>query len=515
MDKKGPLPGEQWSPELFSALTEHSADIISLLDAQGRLLFNSSAAERISGFSAAELTGVNTFELIHPDDREGVANCLLEVLATPGAQSVVQYRYRHKSGGWTWMEAVATNQLDNPVVRGLVANSRDITERRRLEEERQRLAEQVVRGRSLESLGTLAGGMAHDFNNLLAVILGETELMREGLSPQAQRTALQNIASSARRAAELTLMLLAYAGRGRYRHEPVDLLTLVANLETVLRATLRPDAILSLQLEPNTPPIDAEGDKLSQVLLSLIANASEALNAPAGQVTVRVGCRTLTPQMQLGAAFGAEASASAAVFLEVEDNGCGMDNDVLARIFEPFFSTKETGRGLGLAAVAGIVRGLNGTILVKSQPTAGACFTLYFPPSKATVPSIAPEPWKGSGLALVVDDDAQTASVTARMLAMLGFTTATARDGMEALELFGGRLAEVRLVVLDMIMPRLSGSQTFLRLRQLRPELPVLFYSGYPGDVAQEELRAPLTRFISKPFTRDALTTSLRSLLDE
>jgi signal transduction histidine kinase/CheY-like chemotaxis protein len=415
------------------------------------------------------------------------------------------------------MEAIAVNQLDNPAVRAVVANSRDISARMAIEEERRRLADQLVRARALESLATLAGGVAHDFNNLLAVIVGETDLLKMDTTAEERQCSLENIGRAARNAAELTSLLLAYAGRGRYRCEPVDLVSLVARRQAELEHLLGQSIHLEVALGEKVRSVEADEAKLWQILESLVANAAEAFEQPSGEVRLEVGMTLLTEQELQGAAFETLQEPGPAVYLKVADTARGMEPAVVQKIFEPFFSTKSTGRGLGLAAVAGLVRGFRGTIRVESQPQVGTTFTLYFRPSRESIEP-RPEPptgFRGDGLALVIDDEPAIAIVTARVLDSLGFTTAVAYSGADALQLYGHRLNDVRLVVLDMMMPEMNGGETFHRLRELRPNLPVLFYSGYAGDIAQEELRAAGTRFLQKPFSRDLLGKTLQQLLGE
>lgn len=513
----GQFSDTRWTEETFRALTQESADIVSLLDASGRLLFNSAASSRISGFTPDELEGVDTFELIHPDDREAVRREMGALLTTPGGRITVRYRYRHKSGGWTWMEAVATNQLDNPAVRGVVADSRDISERVALEEERRRLGEQLVRGEALESLATLAGGVAHDFNNLLAVILGETELLQVEKDEAERQCSLESIGNAARRAAELTSLLLTYAGRGRYRCESVDLASLVTRRAPELQRILGECVRLDVAVDAGVRPVEANEARLWQIMESLVANAAEAFAGPGGEVRVKVGMTYLTEQDLRDTSIETQQEPGTAVYLEVTDTACGMDATVLQKVFAPFFTTKLTGRGLGLAAVAGLVRGFRGSIRVRSEPHVGTTFTVYFRPSlELTEPQSQPlKAWRGEGLALVIDDEPQVANVTARVLSAIGFDVEAVGSGAEALQLYGHRLESVRVVVLDMIMPGMDGGETFRCLRELRADLPVLFYSGFTGEVAQQELRVPGTRFLQKPFSRELLGVTLQQLLGE
>ena len=231
-----PTPSQPWTEEKVRALTEHSGDIISLLDAQGRLIYNSPAAQRISGFAPHELEGVDTFEFIHPDDRAHVAHCFGQVVETPGATTTIEYRYRQKSGGWTWMEAIACNQLDNPDVRGIVANSRDVTERKRAQMERQSLEEQLLHRQRLESLGTLAGGIAHEFNNLLSAISLHVALAWMTCDDEDTRKELAGAESAVKHATNLTRQLLGFAHRQPTKPLTIDLAQALERLRPMLGA---------------------------------------------------------------------------------------------------------------------------------------------------------------------------------------------------------------------------------------------------------------------------------------
>ena len=510
-------PTAIWTAETFRALTEESADIVSLLDASGRLIFNSAASARISGFSPEELEGVDTFDYIHPEDRDAVRREMDKMLSTPGGRITVQYRYRHKSGGWTWMEAVATNLTDNPWVRGIVANSRDISGRIALDEERQFLAQQRARNQALDNLATLAGGVAHDFNNVLSVIIGETELLKEELLESERQGSLQNIVTAARRAAELTSLLLAYAGRGRCHFEPVDLASLVRRHEPELTRAVGPGVRLSIVADEQVGLVEANEARLLQILESLVANAAEAFDQPGGKVHIKIGMTVLTEQELRSMDLDNKQEPGPAVYLEVTDTARGMAREIIQNIFEPFFTTKSAGRGLGLAAVAGLVRSFRGSIRVDSKPQFGTTFTVFFRPTEPSIRSQSRplSACRGNGLALVIDDEPQTANVTTRLLRSLGFTAVAVSSGAEALKLYGDRLSEVKVVLLDMIMPGMNGGEAFRRLRQLRETLPVVFYSGYDGDVAQDELRAPGTGFLQKPFTRDLLSITVQQVLAE
>jgi PAS domain S-box-containing protein len=498
---RSPPDAERWSEALFQALTRHSGDIISLLDSEGRLLFNSAAAERISGFALEELAGVDTFQFIHPDDREAVGRAFREVLAAPGASVTVQYRYRHKSGGWTWMEAVASNHLDDPEICGVVTNSRDVGERRAMEA---RLARAKVEG-----LGRLVGGVAHDFNNLLVGIVGAADLARSELpAGHAALEPLRTVVDASNRAAALCRQLLALAGRAQPSLGPVPLDALLGETADLLGISAGRRLVLRREVAPGLPAVLGDAGQLRQLLLNLVVNAAEASEG-GGQVTLRAdrveADRALLDTFRLGEGL----APGWWIRLKVTDDGSGMTPQVLARVFDPFFTTKEEGRGLGLAETLGIVRRHRGCVRVESAPGRGTTFTILLPPAEGT--PVSPSPWvrdggwRGQGLALVVDDEELVRRVARRMLERAGFRVEEACDGVagaEAVEREPGRYA---VVLLDLTMPRLDGAGALARIRKAAPGLPVVLASGH----AREERRASLealgvSAFLEKPF--DATT---------
>lgn len=503
--------GTEWTEAKFEALTLHSNDIISLLDASGRLLFNSPATVRINGFTPDELRERDTFELIHPDDRARVGQVFSEVLSTPGALCTVEYRYLAKDGRWLWMEAIASNQLDNPAVRGVVANSRDISERKRAEAERLRLEQQVLHVQKLESLGVMAGGVAHDFNNLLAVILGEVSLLLDEPGTDRARGGLERIELAAQNAAELTRQLLTYAGTRTPALQPTDLRALVNEVTPLLHASARGDVRLVLDLADEVPWVSCDPGQIRQVLLNLVINASESISGT-GQVTVRLGARTVSNDDRIGP-FMAGFEPGRAVMLEVADTGAGIAPEVMSRIFDPFYTTKQTGRGLGLAAVAGIVAKHAAGLQLESTLGAGTVFRLLFHPSEPGVtPTPPPVSARFAGRVLVVDDDVLVARTLAGMLTRLGFACTIADSGSSAVDQFGSDPSKWSLVVCDVLMPGMSGPDAVARMRRARVDVPVLFVSGFTADHQRLTLE-PHTGFLGKPFNTAGLARAVHQLV--
>jgi PAS domain S-box-containing protein len=429
-----------------------------------------------------------------------------------------------EGGDIKWFETLKTPIRDaRGLVIGTVGLARDITERKRAEEQRQILERRMQETQKLESLGVLAGGIAHDFNNLLVSVLTNAELALRALSGKAGHTdaseRVADIRNAALHAAELTNQMLAYSGRGHFDVRPVSLTELVLDMTHLLGASMSKKAQVKYELMPQLPAVQADIAQLHQVIMNLITNASDALGDRAGVIQVRTGteqvCATLADL------YGPIPLAPATyAFLEVSDNGCGMSEETRARLFEPFFTTKFTGRGLGLSAVQGIVRGHGGGIVLRTAVGQGTTIKVLLPctdrPIRAAL-SPLPDPassWTGSGLVLMVDDDARVRSVTELLLRDLGFDVLAAASGREAIREFELHADQIRIVLLDVTMPDLSGDQVLGELRRRRADLKVLLCSGYAEEEMQERFSSQdMASFLQKPYTRKALEIRLKQLL--
>jgi two-component system, cell cycle sensor histidine kinase and response regulator CckA len=382
-------------------------------------------------------------------------------------------------------------------------------DRQRVGEERLQLERSLLEAQRRESLGVLAGGIAHDFNNMLAIILGNAELALAELPQESHAHALLTpLTATARHAADLTRQLLAYAGRGRFVVEPLDLNALIASARPLLKATIPHSIVLKLELVAGLPPIAADAAQIHQIIMNLVINAVEAITASGsgGTIGITTCCE-------------ADARGEPRVVLQVRDSGCGMDSATLARIFEPFFTTKFTGRGLGLAAVQGIARGHKAELSVESASGAGSVFRVSFPALRDAAPSSVDQPgsaaWSGSGTVLVVDDEPEVRAVARRMLHKLGLAVLVAEDGQQALEVFRQAKVPIRCVLLDLTMPQLGGEQTFRALRQIDPTVRVVVMSGYAEDeIAGRFAGQQLSGFLHKPFGVADLQSVIRRALE-
>jgi PAS domain S-box-containing protein len=403
---------------------------------------------------------------------------------------------------------------------GRVWSFRDITERIRAEEERRRLEAQMQHVQKLESLGVLAGGIAHDFNNLLVGILGQAGLALAELEPEsALHDRLTQIQRSAQHAADLTNQMLAYSGKGRFVLQSSDLSEIVGELTHLLRASVSKSAEIVLDLHPSLPAFEGDSVQIRQVIMNLITNASDAIGETGGTIVVQTGQMRATREYLADAWIGADQPEGTYVFAEVQDTGCGMDAATLARIFDPFFSTKFTGRGLGLAAVLGIVRGHHGAIKIASQPGAGTTFRVLLPATQAAVAPVtlpAPTATRAASGArvLVVDDEAGVRTVARESLKRAGFEVVTANDGVEALEVLEQQEGRFDAVLLDLTMPRMSGVEAFSLIKGRHPQLHVVLTSGYSAhDVSARCGSDDIAGFVQKPFMPAVLVRTMLEVL--
>ncbi len=394
---------------------------------------------------------------------------------------------------------------------------RDLTRRKAMEREKERVQARLMETQKLESLGLLAGGIAHDFNNLLTGILGNASLAETQLPPESPaRRALGEVGEAARRAASLVRELLAYAGRGQAERSAMDLSTEVERVEKVLPRALLQSVSFRLSLAPNLPAIEGDPVQVQQVVMNLVVNAAEAAASGGSAVTLTTGAVSLAHGEGPSFAGGVVPPPGNYVFLRVEDDGPGMEEETLSRIFDPFFSTKGPGRGLGLAAVLGIMKSWGGGVRVESAPGRGTTVEVFFPAASLALPR-EPEEKRaslpGTGTILVVDDEPLVGNLARDALEGFGFRVFLARGGEEALEIFRREGRKIDLVVLDRVMPGLDGPETMERLRELRPGLKVILISGFPEDESPGEGREEWSGFLMKPFTPLDLAAKVAEVL--
>ncbi len=497
----------------FRALTQNSWDVLSVLDSEGRLIYNSPSCERIHGFTAEELVGKNTMGLIHPEDAPQVATAMEWVLDHPGEPAVVEYRYACKDGRWVWMEAVGVNHLDDPAIRGIITNSRDVSARKQAELERTTLQTQIQQAQKMDSLGTLAGGVAHDFNNMLGGVMGYADLLLASEEDPKRQKYLRSIVAAASRSADLTQKLLAFGRRGKNLVESLQLKPLVEDCLSILRPAMNPDLKVVLAME-DCPTVDGDPSQLHQVVLNLCLNAIEAM--PEGG-TLSVTTRSL--EVETTPPLGTAVTPGNYVELRVTDTGLGMIEDIRQRVFEPFFTTKNTsgmsGTGLGLSTAFGIVHAHHGAITVESTRGKGSTFRVLLPmgvlPNKNG--QTQPVPVKGAGSVLLVEDEPILLDLGTTVLESLGFEVIPAEDGLAAVAAFQVHHLGLCAVLLDLKMPKMGGREAFLEFQKLNPGVPVIICTGFGEN---EEVQDLITRgaagMLAKPYQIATMAAKLKQV---
>jgi signal transduction histidine kinase/CheY-like chemotaxis protein len=430
--------------------------------------------------------------------------------------------------------AAAVNELAQALQERTEENSR-------LQEERLSLERQMLHAQKLESLGVMAGGIAHDFNNLLQSLLGNLELAQWHTIPDASISKyLDNAMKSGKNAARLTGLMLTYVGKGSASKTDLSLNELVNDNADLLNTAITAAVSLELTLAAELPTIRGDRAQLQQVLMNLLANAAEAVEAAVGHVMLATGVQ-LCDGIDLEASLvEIKPQPGRYVFVEVRDNGCGMDMETLSRIFDPFFSTKFTGRGLGLSAVIGIIRSHHGALFVTSVPGEGTTFRALFPALETAVPLSAfalqqspsrdirgvesaavPVALSGSplsGVVLVVDDEKPVLKVCEKLVKLCGFTVITACDGSEAVTVFREHQEEITLVLMDLTMPKMDGITAMNEIIAIKPDTRVILSSGFNESELGEHFTTPhhaYAGFIRKPYSMSELEAEIRRVLQE
>ena len=443
-----------------------------------------------------------------------------------GAVSIPRFNYHPETGddaAALWLTAVVfpLRQEDNGI-REVVVIFQDVTSEKAAEDERAQLNARILQSQKLEGLGVMARGIAHDFNNLLTPIIGNAELlMAEQEQDDDQQANLNNIISAAQHAADLCAQMLAYAGGGAQTKAPIDISEEVQSLQELIGSSVSKRTRFKQALQENLPLVRVDESQLRQVILNLLVNASEAITHDDGEITLATGVEYIAPDKAKGLFPNPDLKPGNYVYLQVEDNGCGMTAETQQNLFNPFFTTKFTGRGLGMSAVLGIVGDHKGAIEVNSEPGEGSVFRVYFPatdaerPARKTVEPSAELSSQGRRV-LLVDDEIAVLNLGRQALEMMGFDVTTAGNGREALEKYDDQAGNFDCVVLDIIMPILDGEATLREIRKRNPDIPAVIVTGLISGEATERLSAePDVAILGKPYKMRDLEKVLSGLLKE
>jgi signal transduction histidine kinase len=449
-------------------------------------------------------------QLIHPEDLARLEAAHAKSLQD-GSQFDLEIRLLRPGAPQAWIQVLGARFTDSEsqraVLRGTIL---DITERKHAESA-------LLQGQKLESLGILAGGIAHDFNNLLMAVQGYLDLCRLEL-PEGSRPAesLQKAGRVLVRAADLTRQMLAYSGKAQFLSRPLDIGHLVREMAHLLSVSISKKIELCLEIADELPAVVGDPAQLQQVVMNLVINASDAIQDQDGTIRVAAQVQQLDAE-ELAAGFpGPSMAPGRFVALTVQDNGQGMAAHTLSRIFDPFFTTKFHGRGLGLAALLGIVKAHKGGVQVQSQPGQGTTFNVLLPassePARVAATETGGEHYRGSGLVLLVEDEPDIRASTTAFLRRIGFEVVQAADGRAGVQQVREHLAQVRMVLLDYTMPHMDGAECFRQIQLLAPDLPVLMTSGFGEGVSTHALDG-LAGFIQKPYTLSRLRAKIQEVL--
>ena len=503
----------QKSEERYRSLVENANEAIFVAQ-DGMLKFVNRAGVEIAGYSEQEALSKPFIEFIHPDDRAIVGERYLKRLRGERLESRYTFRLIAKNGDIKWLElgGALIDFEGQPATLNVVT---DITERKRAEEEKRILEERLQHADKMEAIGTLAGGIAHDFNHLLMGIQGYASLSLLDLDPSHPHyERLRRIEEQVQSGADLTSQLLGFARGGRYEVNPADMNEVIEKTSSMFGRTKK-EISIHRKHGNDLWSVEVDRGQMEQVFLNLYVNAWQAM--PGGGEIYLEAQNVLLNDEQ---ALSYSVKPGKYVKIMVTDTGTGMDEKTRERIFDPFFTTKEMGRGtgLGMATVYGIIKGHRGMIHVYSEPGQGTTFTIHLPASekevvkeKAATGKLA----KGTETILVVDDEKMVLEVNRELLEFMGYRVYTVGSGQEAISVYMEKRNEIDLVILDMIMPGISGSETFDRLREINPGIKVLLSSGYSlTGKAQTIMDRGCNGFLQKPFQPEQLSSKVRELLD-
>jgi PAS domain S-box-containing protein len=508
------------SEERYRSLFEGASDGILLLRDQ-RVVECNAMAIKMFGPDKQQIVGHLFQRFLPPLQPDGRDSRREWVSVTEGVKrggaTFLEWRFRRLEG--TVMDAeVVLSRVHSGTEEFLQVIVRDLTARREGDAERRQLQEQLVRSQKMESLVMLAGGVARDFNDVLVNIAGSSESALRELPPESPcRRHLEDVRRASARASELANLMLAYSGKTRLSTRVVDINALIGEVTQLMQLSVSNKVAMNLQLAQKVPLVDIDVQQMKQCILNLVANASEAIGDRPGAITVRTGVVNADSAYLSQTYINEGLREGQYVVVEVTDTGCGMDSDTKVRLFDPFYTTKFDGRGLGLATVLGVIRAHHGTIHVYSEIGKGTTMKVLLPVAdvgddKAEAQPTSVVGWRGSGTVLVADDEEAMRRICRLMLEKCGFTVITADDGQDAVEKFRRYSGDISVVLLDLTMPRLSGEETYEEIARIKPDVKVILTSGYIETEACRRFgQRPIAGFVQKPFEYQVLMRKLRA----
>ena len=523
----------QESEQRYRLLAENVTDVIWILDIETlKLTYVSPSVEKTLGYAPDKIVSLSIDQYLTPDsfqrattDLSGAMRQIAAGEIEPKSYSVIlELEALHKNGSILPIEVTAGFLLDeNDQPNAVLGISRDMSERKKADNERTAIENRLQRSKKMESLGTMAGSIAHNFNNLLMVVLGNLELAKSDLSEGS--TAARNIqraANASQRAADLSSMMLTYVGQLKMESVPVDLSQAVKTVLKNLDESKMANVNLDMKLTDPMPLVAADADQMRQMISGFITNAIEALGKEEGRVRISTGSMHCNKDYLSTTYLREEMPEGIYAYVEVADTGRGMDAETLGKVFDPFFSTKFTGRGLGMAAVMGIIRSHNGAIKVSSVKNEGSVFTALFPIQgislrPAAVDNRENESGAERGTVLLVDDDEMVMDIGNQFLKRMGYTVRTASSGQKALDIIKQASNRIDCLLLDFTMPGMDGLETMQQVKKIRPDARIIITSGYTRQQIEDRfaLVEPPDAFLQKPFEMKALQEILSKTISK
>jgi PAS domain S-box-containing protein len=503
--------------ERYRQLVENASEGILIIQ-DGMLRFCNPKTREITGFSEEELTNRPFVELVQPQDQQNVLGYFGEPLDIEQETNTHAFRIVAKDGNIKWLETntVSINWEDKSAWLSFLT---DITERKRAEKEKETIQKQLLQAQKMEAVGTLAGGIAHDFNNLLQIVQGYADVLIQSMNhDERQYLALQNIIGATKRGAELTRQLVTFSRTAEGHRLALDLNQKVQNVKELLRRTIPKMIDIELQLTDDLRFVHADPTHVEQMLMNLVVNAKDAM-PDGGKLIIKTENVILNEEF---CKIHPDANPWMYALLTVADNGHGIDKETLDHIFEPFYTTKEVGKGtgLGLAMVYGIVKSHRGFVSCSSQPGEGTTFKVYLPTVEQEVEMVEEKKTKasvkgGKEKILLVDDEEIIRDLGVQILGEFGYAVLTAPNGESALELYRNKPNEIDLVILDLFMPGMGGMRCLEELLKINPHVRIIISSGYVVNGSTEKTIEERTRgYISKPFDREQILSLIREALD-
>ncbi len=502
--------------ELFMHAVRTSVDGINITDLRGNILFSNKASEMIYGYQEGELTGkhVNILNWNKSISEEIIIPSIMESGSWSGEID------QRKKDNTIFPASVTTSLIKNSSGKplGMIGVVRDVSKQKEIDDERRNLEEKIRHTQKLESIGALAGGLAHELNNILTGIIGYNELAMMRLEKGSPvRELLSNAQQSAGRAADILKQLLAYSGKGMFFKRDLDISAEINKISDLIRLLLSKKIKLKTTLSSSLPKIHSDADQIRQLVLNLCSNAAESIDHDRGQVEIITKVVNCDLSCLKKCFIDHTSAIGRFLMLEVRDNGSGIEPGMTNKIFDPFFSTKFIGRGLGLAAVEGIIRANNGALMLESKTGKGSSFKVFFPfadeENHQTV--VGPgESRTDKKEILVIDDEHSIRQVVSLTLENSGLTALTTADGEEGLRIFQERHHTLKAVLLDFTMPGPRGDKIFHKMKNINPGVPVIILSGH----SENELKQYFTEekpcgFIQKPFRPSTLISQFEKLI--